>query len=203
MADKEKQPTIEEKIEALENSYKELKLADLNEELKELERVETYVLDPITNTVIKYNPIFDQKKIDEILVELQEKIKYVQENNINFFKHDAELFQYIYFLIIKKFTHLKDEIADDFETQLAQMAALVRLGYLEKIIEDVFDPLQILRVTEKVMRLVGYAEQLQEETKKVEKAIKTIEKKNTSKQTITKTTTKNTATKKTTTTKKK
>lgn len=152
---------IEDRKDELENSYVPIKISKILDEAKELDRVETYVINGVTNEVIKYNPVFDELKINEILKEIQEKIEYIEKNNINFPKDDDEFYKYVCFLMIKKFTHFSSEIADDLETQLAQMNALFRLGYFELIIGEIFNQDEIARVINKVENLLVLADRLE------------------------------------------
>ncbi len=157
-----KKKSHEEKVKELEQSYVPISLASIQTELADIEREETYIVEVNgnINMVIKYNPVFDQNKINKIISEVGDKVRYAEENKINFLKTEYELVNYLYFMIVKNFTHFKDEIADDLETQIVQMDALVKLGYLELIIGEVFNPKEIYRVLDKVMQLAEYADKV-------------------------------------------
>jgi len=137
---------------------KPINFNDIEKKYAKVNSYETYVVDVETNSVIKYNPLFDKKKIQALKVELFEKLKYSKEQEINFLENDFEFYNYIYFLTIKYFTHFKDMIADDFETQIIQMEKLVSTGLFELILIDVLPEDEMQKVFDAVLDAIELAE---------------------------------------------
>src|SRR5690606_35166125 len=110
-------------------------------------KLSPYILDNENNEIIKYNKIFDERKINELLEEAIEKMEYANENDIEFFKQDSELLIYISFLTIKYFTHLKDELENSsLEDDISALGSLLSTGLFKKILNDVFDGNEVHKV---------------------------------------------------------
>lgn len=134
---------------------KKLTLKKIQSEHKKLNTMSTFVYDEDTNTRIKYYEQFSESKIDELLKELHSSLVYVEENNLEFFKDEAEFILFTHFLIIKHFTDLGDEIPDDFPTQFTIMHQLYDKGIYHKLMNDMFDGNEIMKVLDRIDEMVN------------------------------------------------
>ena len=136
----------------------DLKLSDLKKERKSLDKLETYNLS--NGTDLHFNPVFDGNKIQLLLEEFQEKALYMNEKGIEM--DDKMTIQYVQFLCIKYFTHLKKDIPDEytFEQQLEVMEILMFKGYYEEILNDVLPVKEIQRVFDKMTTFVATGQYL-------------------------------------------
>lgn len=126
---------------------KKISLASVQAKESAIDTLSTYILDEKTNEVIKYNKLFSDSKIQFLLIEAYEKMKYAEENDIEFFKSDEDLYTFISYLTIKWFTHLGEELKDSsLETDISAMSALVSTGLFKTILNDVFDGNEIQKV---------------------------------------------------------
>lgn len=128
---------------------KPITLKNIQKQQKKINQWTTYVLDEKTNTVLKYYEVFDNHKIEELLTEAYEKIQYAEANDIELFTDDSRFMQFIYFLLIKHFTHLGDQIPDNLEGQIQAMDSLVSTGLFEEIFNNILDSNEVLRVVER------------------------------------------------------
>lgn len=137
-----------------------INLKDIEKQFKQVNTFETYPLNDKDNSVIKFNPLFDHQIIEDLKNELFEKIKYSQEKKLGFLESDHEFFNYMYFLIIKYFTHFKDIISDDLETQIIQMEKMVSIGLFELIIKDVLPQEEVQLVFDVILDTIDSVEKL-------------------------------------------
>lgn len=153
---KQEPKTQEEVLAKQEDSEMVISLAQVQQEAEALDYMETYVVhsDGVANEVVKYYPIFDQKKIGALIQEIQEKIDYTSKNKINYLQSDLDVLEYVHFLMIKYFSHFGDEIAEEFEKQYAQMQALISRGYFDLFFDEVFNEHQVARVLDKLYSFV-------------------------------------------------
>ena len=174
---KKQEPKTKEKVLAKqEDSEMTISLAQVQQEAEALDYMETYVVhsDGVANEVVKYYPIFDQKKIGALIQEIQEKIDYTSKNKINYLQSDYDVLEYTHFLIIKYFSHFKDEISDEFEKQYAQMQALISMGYYELFFNEIFNELQVARVLDKLYSFVEAHERAENLQKQALKKVQNL-----------------------------
>lgn len=154
---------------------KSISLKQIQKEYNDISKMSTYVINQEKNEVIKYYSKFDQKKIQDILTECYEKIVYVEEQGIEYFKNEEQFISYLNFLTIKTFTHFNDEIGDTFEEHIQAMNALIGLGYYKLILNDVFDGNEVYNV---IQTMKDYLESVQStialETKENEKNLRLV-----------------------------
>ncbi|MFJ7982431.1 hypothetical protein ACIQ1D_19395 [Lysinibacillus xylanilyticus] len=148
-----------------------IKLAEVIQESEKFDVMSTYQLDAENNRVIKYNKYFDHKKIEELVLELYEDMKYVVENEIEFFENDEQLLKYELLLIIKTFSHFKDEIGSSFDEKIHALEVLMKIGLYDLFFEEIFDENQVLEVIEQVNlvaeRAIAIESALEKEKKKI------------------------------------
>ncbi len=87
-------------------------------------------------------------------------MQYDKENNIGYFENDQKVIEYIHFLTIKHFSHFKDEISTQFETNLAAFDKLVSLGLFHKFHNDIFNPEQVAKVFERFYERIELVEKV-------------------------------------------
>lgn len=152
---------------------KQIKLSHIKSEHKNINKMETHVLDKEKNLVIKYYPIFPENKIEELLKELHEAILYCEENDLEFFKDDDQFYKYLYLLITRKFTSLESEIPSDFPSQVSIMSQMIDIGLIRTLFDEVLDGNEVTevfaRVDEMVTNLAKIAEATQKELAKLDK----------------------------------
>ena len=121
-------------------------MSDVKKKYKELNKIEIYTFDD--GKELKFYPFFKMSVIEELLKELAQKMNYANEKGIEI--NDTFIFNYINFLCIKYFTHLKDSISDEFEKQLEEMEWLIEEGYYAQIINEAFLPQELYKVIDAV-----------------------------------------------------
>ena len=134
-----------------------IKLKEIIAQANKLDVMSTYVVDAETKKIIKYNKVFDKSKVEELTLELFEDMQYAIANEYNFFESDEQLIKYELLLIVKYFTHFKDEIGDTFEDKINALEALMRTGLLDIIFEDVLDKDQVVDVIEQINKVAERA----------------------------------------------
>lgn len=120
----------------------DLKLTEVKKTAKSLDQKETIELS--NGKDLHFYPIFKETIIQELLQELQEKMIYTKENNIDL--KESTIYNYTLFLPIKYFTHLRKDIPDAFEGQVEAMKWLIDTGLFKEIVEEVFDKNEINKV---------------------------------------------------------
>ena len=136
-----------------------IKLKDIIAESNKLDVMSTHVIDSETKKTIKYNKVFDKAKTEKLILELFEDMKYAIEKEYKFFETDDQLIKYELLLIIKYFTHFKDEIGNTFEEKISAMEALMRTGLFDLIFEEVLDKDQVVDVIDQVNKVAERAVQ--------------------------------------------
>ena len=127
---------------------KTVSFKSLEKQVKKLNTYSTYVVNEETNEVIKYYEEFGEAKIDELLMELKEHIDYDQqrEEENRFFINDQKVYECIHYLCCKHFTHFKDEIGTQFETNIQAMVFMHDKGYLSLLHNEIFNPAEVFKV---------------------------------------------------------
>lgn len=152
---------------------KQIKLSHIQKQHKQINKMETYVLDEEQNLIIKYYPIFPENKIEELLKELHEAILYCESENLDFFKSDDQLYKYLYLLITRKMTSLESEIPKDFPSQISILSQMIDIGLIRTLFDSVIDGNEVTevfaRVDEMITNLVKIAEATQKEMAKLER----------------------------------
>lgn len=146
-----------------------IKLTEIIQESEKFDVMSTYPLDVEGNRVIKYNKYFNHKQIEKLIVELYEDMKYVIENKIEFFENEEQLLKYELLLIIKYFSHFKDEIGSSFEEKIHALEVLMKIGIFDLFYEEIFDDNQVLEVIERVNLVAERAVQLEDSIKEISK----------------------------------
>ena len=136
-----------------------IKLKDVIAESNKLDVMSTYVVDPETKKTIKYNKVFDKTKVEKLILELFEDMQYVIEKKYKFFENDDQLIKYELLLIVKYFTHFKDEIGVTFEEKISAMEALMRTGLFDLIFDEIFNKDQVVDVIEQINKVAERAMQ--------------------------------------------
>ena len=147
----------------------------LSEVLSETQKYDvmfTHVLNAEENRVIKYNKYFDAEKIQELILELFEDMQYAVENDIPFFENEEQLIKYEMLLIIKYFSHFKEEIGNNFEEKIVALHALFKTGLFDLFFEELFLENEVVNVMERVNqtaeRAVFIEKEVKEQLEKVE-----------------------------------
>jgi hypothetical protein len=84
--------------------------------------------------------------------------------------------QYIYFLIIKHFTNLRDQIPSDFPSQVEAMNIVVSTGLYETMFNVCFDENEVLDIVEKFKSFVSIVDQIAHlDTEVREQLLNTVE----------------------------
>lgn len=124
----------------------ELKLSEIKKQAKSLDTMETVQLS--NDKDLHFYPVFKETVIQELLEELQQKVLYANENNIEL--KESMIFNYTLLLCIKYFTHLRQDIPDTLEEQIEAMKWLVDTGYFKEIVEEVFLKEEVNKVWDKI-----------------------------------------------------
>jgi hypothetical protein len=140
-----------------------LKLSQVKKQYKETHKQESYELQDGSN--LNFYPTFPHNMIEEMLEHLAAQFKYAEEKGIEL--SEKFIHNYTIFLCIKQFTHLGKEISENFEEQIQQLEWLVDTGYFKEIVEDVFMPIEIEKVFNKMVEVSGkylFLEKLTQQT---------------------------------------
>lgn len=132
---------------------KTLKLSSLEKQFKEDTKLHTYMINPETKECIKYYTKFSEEKIDALIEELYKHSLYAQENDLDVLNNDLSFIDYAMYLVVKHFTHFKDEIGSDFATNIAAHNLLYQSGIYELCHEQLFDQNEVYRVLEKINKI--------------------------------------------------
>lgn len=135
-------------------------LKSLEKDYKQLSKLSTYVLNEETNEVIKYYEKFDEAKIHELLETAFSHLVYVREQNLPFFNSDFEFEQYLYYLIIYKFSTVVDESVVTFEDHQNVLSQLVSTGLFEFFFEFIFDGNEVMKILDKRDKMVNLVEKI-------------------------------------------
>lgn len=127
-----------------------LKLKDILSESKKVDIMSTYEIDPQTKKTIKYNEYFSKTQVEKLILELFNDMKYAVENGYEFFESEEQLIKYELLLIIKHFSHFKDEIGETFEEKIMAMEALMKIGLYDLFFDEIFDQNQVADVIYRV-----------------------------------------------------
>lgn len=127
-----------------------LKLKDILSESKKVDVMSTYEIDPETKKTIKYYEYFDKVKIEKLTLELFNDMQDAIEKGYAFFESEEQLIKYELLLIIKHFSHFKDEIGETFEEKIMAMEALMKIGLYDLFFDEIFDQNQVAEVIHRV-----------------------------------------------------
>lgn len=127
-----------------------IKLKEILTESKKVDVMSTFIVDPETKKTVKFNKYFDRTKVEELIKELFTDMMYAVENEYNYFENEEQLIKYELLLVIKYFTHFKDEIGETFEEKILAMEALMKLGLYDLFFDEIFDQDQVADVIERV-----------------------------------------------------
>ena len=127
-----------------------LKLSDILSESKKVDIMSTYEIDPQTKKTIKYYEYFSKTQVEKLILELFNDMQYALANGYEFFKSEEQLIKYELLLIIKHFSHFKDEIGETFEEKIMAMEALMKIGLYDLFFDEIFDQNQVADVVHRV-----------------------------------------------------
>lgn len=126
-------------------------LSYINQKEENVNRKEKYFFNKENEEFIYYFPIFSKNKRDELIVELASSINYCKENNLDYLKNDADILQYTYFLVIKHFTSLYDELKDkSFEVHIETLSKLYDTEIYDLFFKEVFDEVEVQKVIDQL-----------------------------------------------------
>ncbi|WP_413381236.1 hypothetical protein [Alkalihalobacillus sp. 1P02AB] len=135
------------------NKKSKLTMTSINNAAKKLNKKEEVELS--NGSVLEFSPKFKETDIQELMKELQQKILYANDKNITL---EADFIpQYVMFLCVKYFTHLKTSVPDEFEKQIIFMDNLINSGFYKEIIEVAFDPSELEKVWGSMSEVVAQA----------------------------------------------
>lgn len=129
---------------------KQIKLSHIKSTHKEINKMESYLLDEEKQLIIKYYKIFPETKIHEMLTDLQETIAECKDKKIDYFNNDTDFMQFLHFMIIKHMTSLKDEIPNDFSTQVNVLNQIIDIGLFKRLFDEVLEGEEVLKVLDRV-----------------------------------------------------
>lgn len=143
-----------------------IKLKDVLAESKKVDVMSTFVIDPETKKTVKFNQYFDRKQIEKLILELFNDMQYAIQNEYDYFQNEEQLIKYELLLIIKHFSHFKNEIGDTFEEKILAMEALMKIGLFDLFFDEIFDQNQVAEVIERVNKVAEKAVTAQEAIEK-------------------------------------
>lgn len=166
--------TKENKKVTQQTKPRQLSMAKVKRAAISTNKMEVYELNEVDS--IRFYPTFPQSKINEMLKEYQEQVRYATEKDI-LLPEDKTL-DYIYFLCIKYFTSLEKGVSDKYEDQLLQMEYLIDSGYYLQIVNEVFVKVEIEKVLDSITDLLGAYQLLEQVNTQVNKKAEDFKVKN-------------------------
>lgn len=134
-----------------------IRLAELIEETQKFDVMSTFIIDEESNKVVKYNKYFDNKQVEKLVIEFYEDMQYAVNKEYDFFNNEEQFIKYELLLVVKHFSHFKDEIGDSFEAKIQALEALMRLGLFDVFFDEIFDEHQVFSVLEKISKVAEKA----------------------------------------------
>lgn len=137
---------------------KTITLKEMQKQVKKINEYSTYVVETKDDVsmVFKYNKEFDVQKIEELIKDLQYHLVYAQKNYPELINDDF-MYKFIFYLIIKHFSNIKDEIdkaGNTFENNIGARDSLVSLGYFKLFYQEIFDWDEVMKVISAINDLV-------------------------------------------------
>lgn len=134
---------------------------------KNVDRKETYHFDKDKGHSITYFPVFSKSKKDKLIIELIETIQYCKDNNIDYLKDDADMEQYLGYLIIKHFTSLYDTLSKwSVEDNIAYLKGLYDSGDFELFFDEIFTFEEVTKVFDQLKKTNEIANAYKKELEK-------------------------------------
>lgn len=127
-----------------------IKLKEVLSESKKVDVMSTFIVDPEINKTVQYNKYFNRTQVEELVKELFADMQYAIKNEYEFFENEEQLIKYELLLIIKYFSHFKNEIGETFEDKIMAMEALMKIGLFDLFFDEIFDQNQVADVIERV-----------------------------------------------------
>lgn len=168
----DKKQAVENK-QGRQSETKTLTMDKVGRRAKSMYKLEEYELND--EDKIKFYVEFPNRRINEMLKELQEDVQYANENGINGFDNDEFIMEYIFFLCIKYFTSLEKGFSKKLEDKILQMEYLVDTGYYGQIIDEVFMPSEIRKVLDTVAKVFSAGQFLEQVNNVAQEKIQDLE----------------------------
>lgn len=138
---------------------KSLKLSDIKNQLELLNETKRH---NFTEDIhIDYDVLFSYSKIDKLFEDLIKLIEEAKSKNIDYLKDDAQIVEFLQFLIVKHFTSLHDELDNQsLELHIAAMSEMYDRGWLTFILDKLLDKEQIFVVADRFYKKVDMVKEL-------------------------------------------
>lgn len=93
---------------------------------------------PVDNkTTLLYSQAIGHDKIDELLTELAETLKYAEENKIDYPSNTLHVIEYLQYLCFKYFTNLEEALdSKDYETNIVAFRNAYKKGWMQKVLNE-------------------------------------------------------------------
>ena len=141
----------------------------IHDEFEKVQQYSTYKVEGKENLVIKYNEVFDELEIQDLITEVFEHLNLNDKLELGYFNNYAEFMAYVNFMIIKKFSFFKEQFNNStLEQNIILMNELARVKYFKIFFEKVFEPEQVIKVYEAInerAELADHVSRLTGETK--------------------------------------
>ena len=127
-----------------------IKLSTVVADFKKVGKQSTYVLNEEKGEIIKYNEKFDRNLVEKLTLELFNDMQEAISKGYSYFENDEQLIKYELLLIIKYFSHFKDEIGETFEEKMTALEALSAIGLYDLFFDEIFDKDEVAEVVSRV-----------------------------------------------------
>jgi hypothetical protein len=152
----------------------DIKLSTIKQIAKETNTTEQYTLD--NGSTISFYPSFPPLLIKQMLEECQTILSQLGDD-IQMSEQDYH--NYILFMCIKHFTHLKSQLkADTFVGQINEMESIINAGLFDLIIDDIFLPVEIRKVFDQLAKFGATYQFMEKMTEKMQEEFGRLEIKN-------------------------
>lgn len=131
-------------------------LKDLEVLANNFNHKEKFYVDAEQDKFIEYYTLFSEKKINDLLTDLHETIKYCDKKGITDFEDGTYTYNYIGFLIFKHFTSTHKELKGKaYSTHKKAMEKLGEVGLLHLFLNHQFDQDEVLKVYDRYTEITN------------------------------------------------
>lgn len=162
------------KTTAPKSKSTDIKFSAMKKLAKEAYTLESHTFED--GSTLSFYPTFPPALVESMFEEIQSAFQSKPEElEIN----EIMMHNYVLFMLIKHFTHLKDQLkSTTLVGQLDELNSVVDSGYFSKIIEEVFIPSEINKVFEQLAKYGSNVIFLEKMTQKMYENVGSLELKN-------------------------
>lgn len=152
----------------------DIKFTEIKKKAKQANAKETYEFED--GSTLSFYPTFPPSMIESMFEEVQSILKPFGDD---LDMSEKDLDNYIKYMMIKHFTHLKSQLkADNLAEQINEMNSIIDSGYFDVILNEVFIPSEMYKVYDQAAKFSAQFLFLQNMTDKMHDEVAKLELKN-------------------------